>query len=135
MTIKNVVKQSKWTDCKKCGTSKHTNQYRVKGKDGSVLKCIDPYFCNDCIVKLRRKHIKLEYRMMNQYINIIQTRENPKTNIYTVYNKQYETTLGIIKWYSAWRQYCFYPWTNSIFNKDCMRFIADFMDILMKERK
>ena len=36
--------------------------------------------------------------------------------------------LGIVKWYGPWRQYCFFPGNNTIFNKGCMDDIKDFIN-------
>lgn len=44
-------------------------------------------------------------------------------------------TLGFIKWYGAWRQYCFFPEGSTIFNKGCMLDVTDFIDQLMEERR
>lgn len=33
--------------------------------------------------------------------------------------------LGSIRWYGSWRQYVFYPEISTLFNKDCLRQIAE----------
>jgi hypothetical protein len=43
--------------------------------------------------------------------------------------------LGIVKWYSPWRQYCYYPWDNTLYSAGCLRDIADFLDSVKMERK
>lgn len=35
--------------------------------------------------------------------------------------------LGIIKWYGPWRKYAFFPETNTIYEEDCLRQIAQFV--------
>ena len=44
-------------------------------------------------------------------------------------------TLGRIQWYSKWRQYCFFPCEDTIFNRDCMNDIIFFINNLMKDRQ
>jgi hypothetical protein len=51
-----------------------------------------------------------------------------KTEIWYVYNIRSENRLGTIKWYGAWRQYCFYPESDCVFNKDCMNDIIKFIE-------
>ena len=36
--------------------------------------------------------------------------------------------LGGIKWWGGWRKYCFFPEQATIFEKDCLRDIADFCE-------
>ena len=37
-------------------------------------------------------------------------------------------SLGEIKWCGAWRRYAFAPLSNTIYEQDCMRKIADFCE-------
>lgn len=43
------------------------------------------------------------------------------------------TLLGEVKWYSFWRQYCFFPDYDMVFSKGCMDDICNFMVELRKE--
>lgn len=36
--------------------------------------------------------------------------------------------LGTVHWFARWRQYAFSPVPNTVFNKDCLRFIASFCE-------
>lgn len=36
--------------------------------------------------------------------------------------------LGDIRWFGAWRKYCFYPVNGTIFDKGCLRDIANFCE-------
>lgn len=36
--------------------------------------------------------------------------------------------LGEVKWYGAWRRYCFYSAESCIFEQDCLRDIASFCE-------
>lgn len=48
-----------------------------------------------------------------------------KTGIWNVRSASSGAHLGTIRWYGAWRQYCFYPTEPTIFNTDCLVEIAD----------
>ena len=72
---------------------------------------------------------------MSEYIDFRLIEEKPKTSVYSVVNLTTETSLGSIKWYGPWRQYCFFPIPHNIFNKDCMQYIIEFINKLMEERK
>jgi len=37
-------------------------------------------------------------------------------------------SLGEIRWYAPWRKYCFYPQSETVFDKGCLRDIADFCE-------
>jgi hypothetical protein len=50
-----------------------------------------------------------------------------KTRRYSVFDGTSRSLLGYIKWFSNWRQYCFFP-LNSLFNKDCLRQVALFCE-------
>ena len=54
---------------------------------------------------------------------------------YSVTNKDQGAVLGIIKWFGAFRQYSFYPSDNCIFEKTCLRDIANFCAWLTTEHK
>lgn len=42
--------------------------------------------------------------------------------------------LGIIKWFGRWRQYTFFPQPVTVFNRECLRDIANFIDSVKSER-
>ena len=79
---------------------------------------------------------------MKKYITFNIVELKTKTKVYGVFtslrslsNKSKGNVLGIIKWYSLWRQYCFFPDANTIYSQDCLRDIVNFIKKLMKERK
>ena len=43
--------------------------------------------------------------------------------------------LGIVKWYGAWRQYCYYPAHETGYSAGCLDDISDFIKEAMKARK
>ncbi len=61
-----------------------------------------------------------------EYLSFEQT-DNPgrKTGVWIVRSIRSGATLGTIRWYGPWRQYCFWPTTATIFNTDCLVGIAD----------
>jgi len=72
---------------------------------------------------------------MSEYIEFRKIEEKPKTNVYAVINKSYGNRLGVIKWYSNWRKYCFFPKSETLFETKCMYAIVEFIENLMEERK
>ena len=36
--------------------------------------------------------------------------------------------LGYVQWFGRWRKYAFFPRPGSVFEKDCLRLIADFCE-------
>jgi len=73
--------------------------------------------------------------MNKSYIEFELIEEKPKTKVFNVKNKNSSVILGIIKWFSSWRQYCFFPSEETIFSYGCMNEVIDFIQELMKERK
>jgi hypothetical protein len=57
-----------------------------------------------------------------------------KTVIVSVFNKRSNSKLGSIRWYGAWRQYCFHPESQTIFNRGCLIDINQVIDDLMDKR-
>ena len=58
-----------------------------------------------------------------------------KTTIYNCYNEEHKTFLGEVKWYAPFRKYSFFPAANIVFETQCLKDIASFLDQLMLERK
>jgi hypothetical protein len=58
-----------------------------------------------------------------------------KTYYVSIVNVSSNRTIGVIQWYSPWRQYCFYPLRNTIWNKDCLDSVNEVITSLMEERK
>jgi hypothetical protein len=58
-----------------------------------------------------------------------------KTLTVSVINIHHNQEIGVIKWYSAWRQYCFFPEFNTIWNKECLNSVNEVITELMNARK
>lgn len=60
-------------------------------------------------------------------------RESPskKTVVVDVVSKSCEALLGRIKWFGRWRQYAFFPASDTVFNSDCLSRINEEIEMLM----
>ncbi len=75
-------------------------------------------------------------REVNDYFVILEKPKvvSRKTSIYEIYEKN--TTgclLGEIKWYGAWRKFCFFPNEKTIWDTKCLTKITEFLDKTNKE--
>lgn len=57
-----------------------------------------------------------------------------KTRVFATYSRHNKVLLGHIKWMPNWRQYTFFP-LNSIFDKKCLRELADFCELKTHEHR
>lgn len=69
-----------------------------------------------------------------KYIHFECYGESVKTSHWFCKNNKSNGILGIVKWYGPWRQYCFFPSGDTVFNIGCMTDIGDFINQLMSER-
>lgn len=86
------------------------------------------------------KQKKTEQQIINEskstYLRFVITKKLPKTVVIVVKNKDYDSSyLGRIYWYSKWRCYVIEPETLTIFEKKCLRDIADLIDKLTANQK
>lgn len=58
-----------------------------------------------------------------------------KTKTIAIINRHHDEVIGEIRWFSRWRQYCFFPYDGTIWNTDCMSSVEDVIKELMEERK
>lgn len=42
-------------------------------------------------------------------------------------NKKHGYLLGLVHWASAWKQYCYYPEADTMYSRDCLEDIIDFI--------
>ena len=67
---------------------------------------------------------------MSKYLEFVlvrKTKPKIKTKIIVIYSKLHEDKLGVIKWFSRWRQYAFFPEFETVFNKDCLHDIEEYI--------
>ena len=76
--------------------------------------------------------------MKSKWLRFILLEKKQKTLVWKVENKSNET-LGLIKWFASWRQYCFIPFWDYdcefIYAQSCLRDIANFIREQMDKRK
>lgn len=58
-----------------------------------------------------------------------------KTKVILIINRHHEEVIGEIKWFSRWRQYCFFPYNDTIWNTTCIMDVQEVIDKLKKERE
>jgi len=73
---------------------------------------------------------------VTEYINIFELPQDPnrKTKTWVVRGK-YGATLGGVVWFNRWRQYAFQPNPKCVFEEDCLRDIAQFVEERTYEHK
>lgn len=74
---------------------------------------------------MKSKRLKFIKRV--QLADIVD-REPPKTKVWTVRNMEARVNLGAIRWLGRWRQYAFFPESELVFEKTCLKTIADFCE-------
>lgn len=70
-----------------------------------------------------------------QYLRFDDIEVKQKTKLIAIVNVHHDEHIGTIKWFGKWRQYCFYPNENTIWNKDCLNDVNSVITKLMEERK
>ena len=69
---------------------------------------------------------------MSKYLIFNVVEEKPKTKVIEVVSRTRNfrdgsVRLGIIKWFSRWRQYAFFPEKDTLFNVDCLADIQSYI--------
>ena len=75
--------------------------------------------------------MKTEYK----YIHFVKIQDKSKTSVWSCQNNQGYAELGKVKWYSAWRQYCYFPKVQAVYSAGCFADIIDFVNQLNKEKR
>ena len=57
--------------------------------------------------------------------------ETKKTKIIAIVSIHHDEAIGEIRWFSRWRQYCFYPYKETIWNADCLNSVNEVIKELM----
>ncbi len=70
-----------------------------------------------------------------KYISFTLEDIKPSTYVWACRNNKSGFKLGVVKWYSPWRQYCYFPSRSTVLNRGCMEDIGDFIGKQMLERK
>ena len=69
------------------------------------------------------------------YLAFVLVHDTGKTRVFSVDSVRQGGRLGVIRWFGRWRQYTIEPEASTVWNKDCLREVAEFLDALMKERR
>ena len=72
---------------------------------------------------------------MSNYLRFVLVHNTGKTKVYSVDSVSQGGRLGVIRWFGRWRQYTLEPEPDTVWNKDCLREVAGFVDALMQERR
>jgi len=72
---------------------------------------------------------------MSEYLEFKQVSYEGKTKRFEVISVKHRYSLGRISWLGSWRQYVFSPAFETIWNRECLKDIQDFLQQLMDERK
>ncbi len=71
-----------------------------------------------------------------KFIRFVPVERSVESSAYwTVQNKKHGDDLGVVEWYSVWRQYTFSAEPGAIFSHDCLNDIAAFCLQKTNERK
>lgn len=68
-----------------------------------------------------------------EYIRFERRPQTGKTSRFACLNRHHGGELGIVKWYGAWRQYCYFPTSQAVYSAGCLRDIANFIVELKAE--
>lgn len=71
----------------------------------------------------------------SNFLIFILTELSGKTVVYKVFTRSDNSLLGTIKWYSSWRQYCFFPLKHYVWNSVCLFDLYKFLCELKESRK
>jgi hypothetical protein len=58
-----------------------------------------------------------------------------KTEVWAVWALQGGTYLGEVRWFSRWRKYSFMPARDTVFEQDCLRDLAEFIEAETAKRR
>lgn len=67
-----------------------------------------------------------------EFIHFVQVAQKPKTAVFDCLNNRSSDKLGEVKWYPAWRQYCYFPAVQAVYSAGCLRDIQEFLNNLRK---
>lgn len=74
---------------------------------------------------------------MASYVKFLPSGQSPssKTRVWDVVAEENSFPLGKIRYFSRWHQYAFFPNGNTVFEKICLRDIAEFCDLRSIEHR
>lgn len=70
---------------------------------------------------------------VEKYIKFVERDPLPKTRRWDVINVRTGYDIGEIQWYGGFRKYVFFPENETLFDHDCLKLIADFIETATKQ--
>lgn len=71
---------------------------------------------------------------MSQWLEFRKKKDLPKTKVYSLWSKCSDCELGEIKWYPAWRKYC-YIQGDKVYSDRCLSEMSQFITKLNESHK
>jgi hypothetical protein len=71
--------------------------------------------------------------MESKWLYFEEVFDGRKTKMFRVCSKSGNQILGMIKWYSPWRQYCFFAERSTVWSDGCLEDIIKFIKELKDE--
>lgn len=82
--------------------------------------------------------VKTKYEIIKEtkYLRFTKLERPPdkKTDIVTISSISGDYLLGRIAWFPRWRQYCFYPYNDTVWNKGCMENVYEVIEQLRQDK-
>jgi len=73
--------------------------------------------------------------MANKYLTFCRDDSyQGKTEVHHIYHNESEELLGEVKWNCGFRQYCFYPESDTHWSNGCLQEVKEFVGKLMVDR-
>ena len=70
---------------------------------------------------------------MAKWIRFDKMAPGTKTDLWAIRALDGSGDLGAVKWFGAWRKYCFFPCDGTLYEQDCLRDIATFCETATAE--
>lgn len=70
-----------------------------------------------------------------QYLSFVEAPTKGKTKVIAIVNRHHEEIIGEIRWFGRWRQYCFFPRGETVWNTTCMDDVNSVIKQLREERE
>ena len=67
--------------------------------------------------------------------HLLEQEPGAKTQRWEIRSKNDTSTLGCIKWFVPWRQYCFFVIDVTVFSAGCFRDLTSFIEELNRKHK
>lgn len=76
------------------------------------------------------------YDFQSKYLYFqLADKQNPSTWIVDVFADSSDVILGQVRYYAQWRQYGFYPFGGTVFEKTCLKDITRFVVMMNSQQK